>query len=63
MDELQSIYYQQSHLWKGKKAIRKLKELSKEKPNVVKQWLLRQVSTLTASKACQQTSLQTNDSQ
>ena len=42
MDELQSIYYQLSHLWKGRKAIKKLRELSKEKPNVVKQWLSRQ---------------------
>ena len=40
MDE---IYYQPNHLWKGQKAIKKLKELSEEKPNVVKQWLSRQV--------------------
>ena len=40
MDELQSIYYQQSHMWKGQKAIRKLRELSKEKPNIDKQLLL-----------------------
>ena len=42
MDELQSIYYQPSHPWKGQKAIRKLGELSKEKLKVVKQWLSRQ---------------------
>ena len=42
MDELQSIYDQLSHLWKGQKAIRNLRELSKEKPKVVKQWLFRQ---------------------
>ena len=40
MDELQSIYYQLSHLWKGQKAIKKLRELSKEKLKVIKQWLL-----------------------
>ena len=42
MDKLQSIYHQPSHLWKGQKAIRKLKELSKAKPKVVKQWLSKQ---------------------
>ena len=36
------IYYQPGHLWKGKKAIKNLKELSKEKPKVIKQWLSRQ---------------------
>ena len=39
MDE---IYYQPSHLWKGQKAIKKLKELSKEKPKAIKQWLSKQ---------------------
>ena len=29
-------------MWKGEKAIEKLKELSKEKPKVVKQWLSKQ---------------------
>ena len=42
MDELQSIYYQPSHLWKGQKAIRKLRELKKEKSTVIKLWLSRQ---------------------
>ena len=42
MDKLQSIYYQPSHVWTGQKAVKKLKELSKEKPKVIKQWLLRQ---------------------
>ena len=37
---LQDIYYQPNHLWK---AIKKLKELSKEKPKVIKQWLSQQV--------------------
>ena len=41
MDEFQSIY-DQSHLWNGQEAIRKLRELSKEKPKVIKQWLSRQ---------------------
>ena len=39
---MDKIYYQPSHLWKGQKAIKKLKELSKEKPKVVKQWLSKQ---------------------
>ena len=43
MYKLQSIYYQPSPLWKGWKAIKKLRELSKEKPNIVQQWLARQV--------------------
>ena len=32
MDKTDKIYHQPSHLWKGQKAIKKLKELSKEKP-------------------------------
>ena len=40
--KMDKIYYQPSHLWKGQKAIQKLKELSKEKPKVVKQWLSKQ---------------------
>ena len=36
------IYYQPNHLWKGQKAVTKLKELSREKPKAVKQWLSRQ---------------------
>ena len=39
---MDKLYYQLSHLWKGQKAIRKLKELSKEKPKVAKQWLSKQ---------------------
>ena len=39
MDE---IYYQPNHLWKGQKAVKKLKELRGEKPKTVKQWLSRQ---------------------
>ena len=42
MNKLQSIYYQLSQLWKGQKAVKKLRELSKEKPAVIKQWLSRQ---------------------
>ena len=42
MDKLQDIYYQHNHLFKRQKAIRKLKELSKEKLKVVKQWLSEQ---------------------
>ena len=36
------MYYQPNHLWKGQKAVKKLKELSGEKPKTVKQWLSRQ---------------------
>ena len=39
---MDKIYYQPNHLWKGQKAISKLKELSKEKPKTVKQWLSKQ---------------------
>ena len=39
---MDKIYYQPNHLWKGQKVIKKPKELSKEKPKVVKQWLLKQ---------------------
>ena len=40
---MDKIYYQPNYLWKGQKAIKKLRELSKEKPKVIKQWLSRQV--------------------
>ena len=40
--KMDKICYQPNHLWKGKKAIKKLKELSKEKPKVAKQWLSKQ---------------------
>ena len=33
------LYYQPNHLWKGKAAVKKLSELSGEKPKTVKQWL------------------------
>ena len=39
---MDKIYYQPNHLWKGQKAVKKLKEYSKEKHKVVKQWLSRQ---------------------
>ena len=39
---MDKIYYQTNHLWKGQKAVKKLKELSKEKSKIVKQWLSRQ---------------------
>ena len=39
---MDKIYYQPNHLWKGQKAVKKLVELSGEKPKVVKQWLSRQ---------------------
>ena len=39
---MDKLYYQPNHLWKGQKAIGKLKELSKENPKVVKQWLSKQ---------------------
>ena len=39
---MDKIYHQPNHLWKGQKAVKKLKELSGEKPKTVKQWLSRQ---------------------
>ena len=39
---MDKLYYQPNHLGKGQKAIKKLKELSKAKPKVVKQWLSKQ---------------------
>ena len=36
------IYCQPNHLWKGQKAVKKLAELSGEKPKVIKQWLSQQ---------------------
>ena len=39
---MDKIYYQPNHLWKGQKAVKKLLELSGEKPKVIKQWLFRQ---------------------
>ena len=39
---MDKLYYQPNHLWKGLKAIKKLKDLGKEKPKVVKQWLSKQ---------------------
>ena len=41
--KMDKIYYQPSHLWKGQKTIKKLKELSKEKPKAAKQWVFKQV--------------------
>ena len=39
---MDKIYYQPNHLWKGQKAVKKLKEYSKEKPKVIKQLLSQQ---------------------
>ena len=39
---MDKIYCQPNHLWKGQKAVKKLRELSGEKPKVIKQWLSRQ---------------------
>ena len=39
---MDKLYYQPSHLWNGQKAIKKLRDLSKEKPKVIKQWLSKQ---------------------
>ena len=36
------LSYQPNHLWKGQAAVKKLAELSEEKPKTVKQWLSRQ---------------------
>ena len=40
--KMDKVYYQPNHLWKGQKPVKKLKELSGEKPKAVKQWLSRQ---------------------
>ena len=40
--KMDKIYNQPNHLWKGQKAVKKLRELSGEKPKTVKQWLSRQ---------------------
>ena len=37
--KMDKIYYQPNHLWKGKKAVKKLRELSGNKAKVIKQWL------------------------
>ena len=39
---MDNIYYQPNHLWKGQKAVKKLKQLRKDKAKAVKQWLFRQ---------------------
>ena len=39
---MDKIYYQPNHLWKGQKAVKKLEQLSREKPKVIKQWLSKQ---------------------
>ena len=39
---MDKVYYKSNQLWKGQKAVKKLKELSGEKPKTVKQWLSRQ---------------------
>ena len=41
---MDKIYYQPNHLWKGQKAVKKLRELSREKSKALKQWLPRQAS-------------------
>ena len=40
--QMDKLYYQPNHLWKGQKAINKLRELIKEKPSVIKKWLSKQ---------------------
>ena len=39
---MDKIYYQPNHLWKGQKAVKKLRGLSGEKLKTVKEWLSRQ---------------------
>ena len=39
---MDKIYYLPNYLWKGQKAVKKLRELSGKKPKVVKRWLSRQ---------------------
>ena len=40
--KLGKIYYQPNHLWKGQKAVKKLRELSGQKPEAIKRWLSKQ---------------------
>ena len=42
MDKLQDIYYQPNHLWKGQKAVKKLRELSNKKSSLIRKWLSQQ---------------------
>ena len=39
---MDKTYYQPNHLWKGQKAVKRLKEVSKEKLKAVTQWLSKQ---------------------
>ena len=39
---MDKVYYQPNLPWEGKKGVKKLKELSEEKPKTVKRWLSRQ---------------------
>ena len=39
---MDKIYYRPNNLWKGQKAVKKLKDLIGKKPKAVKQWLTRQ---------------------
>ena len=39
---MDKLYYQPNHLWKGKATVKKLAELSGEKPKTAKQWLCQQ---------------------
>ena len=49
MSKLQGIYYQPNDM-KGQIAIRKLKDLGKEKPKVIKQWLYMPLDKLYGNK-------------
>jgi hypothetical protein len=42
MEKLGNSYYQPENLWKGQKAIKKLRDLSSLKPKVIKSWLGKQ---------------------
>ena len=35
--KMDKVYYQPNHLWKGQKAVKKLREYSKEKPKTLEQ--------------------------
>ena len=39
---MDKIYYQPNHLWNGQNAVKKLAELSREKPKVIIKWLSQQ---------------------
>ena len=63
VDKLRDIYYQPNHLWKGQKAIRKLRELRDSHFLITDGFPCYLINVFTSSKAYRQTSLLSDDSQ